>query len=467
MMTPFKERAVHALNDKNLRVALDLATSQLQVRRTKAFSSLQDAELTRDMARNAKLKILDDLGDNLLKFEKRLQENGVHVHWAAAGEHANAKVVEIAKRRRVKKVVKSKSMLSEEINLNASLMSAGIDVVETDLGEYIVQLAEDRPSHIIVPIIHMTREDVGKVMHERLDVPFSDDPEELAKIARRKLRQDFLEADMGVTGANFGVVETGAICLVTNEGNGRMVTSLPKIHVVLMGIEKLLYTLADLDLFLKLLARSATGQKLTVYTTLIQGPRRGEEGGPEEVHVILVDNGRSELLGGDLAESLACIRCGACLNVCPIYKNIGGHAYGDTYAGPIGSIITPSLRGLADWSELPAASTLCGACRDVCPLRIDIPRMLLKLRQTAAEKLTVPIGIKLAMKGFGAMAAWPGLYRSVAGMGRWFLRRLDDNGWVKYRFLPIRNWTKVRDLKTPAKKSFQQMWQEKEKKRGA
>ena len=271
---------------------------------------------------------------------------------------------------------------------------------------------------------------------------------------------------MGITGANFGVVETGTICLVTNEGNGRMVTSLPRIHVVLMGIEKLLYTLADLDLFLKLLARSATGQKLTVYTTLIQGPRKGGEGGPEEVHVILVDNGRSKLLGGDLAESLACIRCGACLNVCPIYKNIGGHAYGDTYAGPIGSIITPILRGLADWSELPAASTLCGACRDVCPLRIDIPRMLLRLRQATTEKLTVPIGLKLGMKGFGLIAAWPGLYRSVAGIGRWFLRRFDENGWLKNSFLPIRSWTKARDFKTPAKKSFQQLWQAKEKNEG-
>ena len=463
MMTPFKERAVHALDDRNLRGALDMATTQLQARRTAAFSSLEDAELIRDMARNAKLKILENLGDNLLKFEKRLQENGVHVHWAAADEHANAKVVEIAKQHRVKKVVKSKSMLSEEIHLNASLVSAGVNVVETDLGEYIVQLAEDRPSHIILPIIHKTREDVGKIMHERLDVPFSDDPEELAKIARQKLRQDFLEADMGITGANFGVVETGTICLVTNEGNGRMVTSLPRIHVALMGIEKLLFTLADLDLFLKLLARSATGQKLTVYTTLIQGPRKGGEGGPEEVHVILVDNGRSKLLGGDLAESLACIRCGACLNVCPIYKNIGGHAYGDTYAGPIGSIITPGLRGLADWSELPAASTLCGACRDVCPLRIDIPRMLLRLRQAATEKLTMPIGLKLGMKGFGVIVAWPWLYRSAAGIGRWFLRRFDKNGWLKNSFLPIRNWTKARDFKTPAKKSFQQLWQAKEK----
>ncbi len=462
-MTPFSERAVHALDDKNLRVALDRATTQLKARRAEAFSSLDDAESIRDRARNAKLDLLGDLGNNLLKFEKRLKENGVHVHWAAAGEDANAKVIEIARRNQVKKVVKSKSMVTEEIHLNASLIGAGIDVVETDLGEYIVQLSEDKPSHIIVPIIHKTRADVGKIMHERLDVPFTDDPEQLARIARTKLRQDFLEADMGITGANFGLVETGAICIVTNEGNARMVTSLPRIHVVVMGIEKLLQSLADLDSFLKLLARSATGQKLTVYTTLVQGPRRGGEIGPEEVHVILLDSGRSSLLSGDLAESLACIRCGACLNVCPIYKNIGGHAYGDTYAGPIGSIITPGLRGLENWSELPAASSLCGACQEVCPVRIDIPRMLLRLRQTTTERLTTPISLRLGMMGFGAVAAMPGFYRLATGLGRRLLRLLGGNGWLKYRLLPVKNWTKVRDFKTPAKQSFQQMWQAKEK----
>ncbi|NIR51472.1 iron-sulfur cluster-binding protein [candidate division KSB1 bacterium] len=458
-MTLFTERAAQALNDGHLQVALNRATTQLKSRRTEALSSLEDVEQIRDLARNTKLNILSNLGDNLLKFEERLKENGVHVHWAAKSEDANAKVVEIAKQHHVKKIVKSKSMVTEEIRLNASVLRAGFDIVETDLGEYIVQLAEDHPSHIIVPIIHKTREDVGRVMQERLGVPFSDDPEELAWTARRKLRREFLNADMGITGANFGVVETGTICLVTNEGNGRMVTSLPKVHIVLMGIEKLLPTLADLDLFLKLLARSATGQKLTVYTTLIHGPRREGEDGPQEVHVILLDNGRSRLLAGELAESLACIRCGACLNVCPIYKNIGGHAYGDTYAGPIGSVITPGLRGLTDWSELPAASTLCGACREVCPLRIDIPRMLLALRQKAMEELRQPAGLTLGMKAFSAIAALPRLYRLVAAMGRWLLRRLGKNGWVSSSFLPIRNWTKVRDLKTPAKTTFQQLWQ--------
>ncbi len=459
-MSQFTDRVVHALDDHKLSGALKNATNLLWARRLSAFSSLENAEAIRDIARNSKIEILQDLGENLLKFEKRLKENGCHVHWAIDGEEANNTVVEIAQKHAVKKIVKAKSMLSEEIHLNEALMAADLRVVETDLGEYIVQLADDHPSHIIVPIIHLTREDVGQLMHDRLSVPFSDEPETLAGIAREKLRQEFLDADMGITGANFGVVETGSICLVTNEGNGRMVTTLPKVHVVLIGIEKLVANLADLDRYLKLLARSATGQKLTAYTTIIQGPRRGKESGPEAVHVILVDNGRSAILGGDLAESLACIRCGACLNVCPIYKNIGGHAYGDTYAGPIGSIITPGLKGLSTWHELPAASTLCGACQEVCPVRIDIPRMLLKLRHNTPLKSKASLGLQLAMMGFGVIAIMPKMYKGLTSLGRWFLRLLAADGWITSSFPPLRGWTKVRDLKTPARKSFQEMWQD-------
>jgi len=394
-------------------------------------------------------------------LRKVYKKNGSYVHWAKDAEEANNIVIEIAKKRAVKKIVKSKSMLSEEIHLNTALIKAGLQVVETDPGEYIVQLAEDQPSHIIAPIIHMTRKDVGKLMHDRLSVPFSDEPEVLTRIARQKLRQEFLDADMGITGANFGVVETGSICLVTNEGNARMVTTLPKVHVVLMGIEKLVATFEDLNIFLKLLARSATGQKLSVYTSIIQGPGKGTETGPEEVHVVLVDNGRSGMLGGDLAESLACIRCGACLNVCPIYKNIGGHAYGDTYAGPIGSIITPGLRGLAQWHELPAASTLCGACKEVCPIRIDIPKMLLKLRQDTPPKVKASISLRMAIKCFAVIAGIPKVYKGFTAIGSRLLRFLGSSGWLINNMPLLGRWTKVRDFKAPAKKSFQRIWQEK------
>ena len=459
-MSPFQERVQAALGDRNLHVALDRATAQLGGRQSMAFSTLENSDLVRDVTRRAKMEILRDLGENLKRFEGQLLANGAQVHWAEDGRQANRIILEIAKRRGLKRVVKGKSMATEETHLNAALAKAGLEVVETDLGEYIVQLAESRPSHIILPIAHMTREDVGRLMEQRIGVPYSDDPRTLAGYAREKLRNAFLRADLGITGANFGVVQTGTICLVTNEGNGRMVTTLPRVHVVVMGIEKLVPTMADLDLFLKILARSATGQKLTSYTTLIHGPKKpDEESGPEELHVVLLDNGRSRILAGETAEILGCIRCGACLNACPIYKNIGGHAYGDTYPGPIGAIVTPGLRGLRDWKELPGASTLCGACREVCPVRLDIPRMLLSLRKACVEQLPNPLGLRIGMKVYGMAASRPALYRRLAKLGRWFLRALAEEGWVKKKVPGLATgWMRVRDLKAPAAMTFQELW---------
>ena len=459
-MSPFQERVQAALGDRNLHVALDRATAQLGGRQSMAFSTLENSDLVRDVTRRAKMEILRDLGENLKRFEGQLLANGAQVHWAEDGRQANRIILEIAKQRGLKRVVKGKSMATEETHLNTALAKAGLEVVETDLGEYIVQLAESRPSHIILPIAHMTREDVGRLMEQRIGVPYSDDPRTLAGYAREKLRNAFLRADLGITGANFGVVQTGTICLVTNEGNGRMVTTLPRVHVVVMGIEKLVPTMADLDLFLKILARSATGQKLTSYTTLIRGPKKpDEESGPEELHVVLLDNGRSRILAGETAEILGCIRCGACLNACPIYKNIGGHAYGDTYPGPIGAIVTPGLRGLRDWKELPGASTLCGACREVCPVRLDIPRMLLSLRKACVEQLPNPLGLRIGMKVYGMAASRPALYRRLAKLGRWFLRALAEEGWVKKKVPGLATgWMRVRDLKAPAAMTFQELW---------
>jgi L-lactate dehydrogenase complex protein LldF len=264
---------------------------------------------------------------------------------------------------------------------------------------------------------------------------------------------------MGISGANFGVVEDGTLCLVTNEGNGRMVTTLPRVHVVLMGIEKLVPSLADLDRLLKVLARSATGQKLTSYTTLIRGPRRPGDGcGPEALHVVLLDNGRSGILAGESAEILGCIRCGACLNACPIYRNIGGHAYGDTYPGPLGAVLTPGLRGLPAWTELPAASTLCGACREVCPVRLDIPRMLLELRGRAAREAAQPASLRIGMRAFAWLAARPRLYRGAWRLARWSLRRLASRGWIRRAPGLLGGWTRARDLRAPAARSFQEQW---------
>ena len=462
----FSERVAGALADSHLRAALDNATRQLGSRRILALASLDNADTVRDQARAARLNALAHLPEFLERFEAKLVANGAHVHWAETPQEANRIIVEVAKQTSTRCAVKSKSMVSEETHLNEALEEAGVDVVETDLGEYIVQLRRDRPSHIVAPIIHLTKQDVAAVMQQRLSVPYTEDTQELAAIARRHLRKEFLRAEMGISGANFGVVETGTICLVTNEGNGRMISTMPRVHVALMGIEKLVETMADLDRCVKVLARSATGQKITVYTTLVRGPRGPRDtDGPEEFHVVLLDNGRSRILAGETAEILACIRCGACLNACPVYRTIGGHAYGDTYPGPVGAIVTPGLRGLHDWSALPHASSLCGACREVCPVRIDIPRMLLELRREAAPHAE-PQSLRPAMKMFAWVASRPRVYRAAAKAARWALRRLERNGWI--RRLPglAGGWTKSRDFKAPPGPSFQEMWRERQRQKG-
>lgn len=454
----FEKRVGEALDDAALRAALDRATSQLGSRRILALSTLDGAEAVRDRARAARLDSVAHLHEHLERFEANLIANGARVHWADSPAEANAIIAAVARETGSRRAVKSKSMVSEETHLNTALERAGVTVVETDLGEYIVQLRDDRPSHIVAPIIHLTRQDVGRIMEQRLNVPYTEDTTELAAIARTRLREEFLHADMGISGANFGVADTGTICLVTNEGNGRMVTTLPRVHVVLMGIEKLVASMADLDSCLKVLARSATGQKITVYTTLVRGPRGPREtDGPGQLHVVLLDNGRSRILAGETAEILACIRCGACLNACPVYRTIGGHAYGDTYPGPVGAIVTPGLRGLEEWSALPHASSLCGACREVCPVRLDIPRMLLALRRKGAPYAR-PRLIAPAMKLFAWAASRPAVYRRAASAARWMLARAARRGWIARLPGYAARWTSSRDFRAPARVTFQQQW---------
>jgi L-lactate dehydrogenase complex protein LldF len=454
----FEQRVAQALADAPLRAALDRATSQLGSRRLLALSTLDDSAAARAAARAARMYAIAHLAECLERFEAQLLAGGARVHWADTPAAANRIIAGIARSTATRRAVKSKSMVSEETHLNDALEAEGVDVVETDLGEYIVQLRKDRPSHIVAPIIHLTRQDVGRVMSERLAVPYTDDAKALAAIARARLRQEFLQADMGISGANFGVAETGTICLVTNEGNGRMVTTMPRVHVALLGIEKLVATMADLDSCLKVLARSATGQKITVYTTLVRGPRRpGDADGPEALHVVLLDNGRSRILAGETAEILGCIRCGACLNACPVYRTIGGHAYGDTYPGPVGAIVTPGLRGLEPWRELPHASSLCGACREVCPVSLDIPRMLLALR-AAGHTGAQPRGLRLGMKLFAWAAARPAVYSRASRWMRWWLRRRSRGGWIDRMPGYAGRWTRSRDLKAPAAVSFAERW---------
>ena len=388
MASPFRKKIKAALADKNLQDALDLNAERRLTAIKAAYASLpQDLQSMRKQAHQVREKVIENLEDYLEQFISNAQDNGIIVHKAENANQAVEKTLDILRRRNARVIAKSKSMVSEEIHINTALEEAGMKVVETDLGEFIIQLNRQPPSHIITPAVHLTRQEVGEIFERELNVPFTEDISELTAIARKELRRTFLEADAGISGVNFGVVEDGALCIVTNEGNGRMVTTLPETHIAVMGIERLVPTMADLAGMLYLLPRSATGQKLTVYTTIIRGPRQaGDNDGPGECHLILVDNGRSKTRNSALRESLYCIRCGACLNACPVFQEIGGHAYvgvdggPTTYPGPIGSVVSPGLFGLKQFGQLARASSLCGACRDACPVDIDLPKLLLRVR---------------------------------------------------------------------------------------
>jgi L-lactate dehydrogenase complex protein LldF len=451
----FYDRVEEALNNPQQRGAFDRAAARFTTLRQTALNGLPLAEDIRDRARLIRAHTLSRLDHYLTQFEGAVKAAGGQVHWAADAASAERIVLEIARAGKVKTVVKSKSMLSEELHLNHALEAAGLQVVESDLGEYIIQLAGETPSHIITPVIHKTKEQVGQILHDKLGMPLTDDPAEMTAGVRTKMREVFLTADMGISGVNFGVAETGTVCLVTNEGNGRMTTSLPRIHVAMMGMERLVPTLDDLSVMLQVLARSATGQKLTVYTNWLTGPRRADEpDGPDELHVVLVDNGRSKILGSELAEILYCIRCGACLNACPVYREIGGHAYGSVYPGPVGAVLTPALGGIGPWHELPHASTLCGACREVCPVRIDIPKLLLELRRDGDEAGQTPLWLKIGLWGYGVVASRPLLYHLGIGLSSLATRLLAPNGWLTRLPPPLNGWTQSRDFPAFAPQSF-------------
>ena len=383
----FRQRAKVALEDVRLQEALEGATGRFRTARELALAELPGAPALRDHLKEIRAATLAALAGHLERFEANAQAAGAHVHWARDAAEAREIVTEIARTHGVSLATKSKSMATEEIALNEALQAAGVEPVETDLGEWIIQLAEEPPYHIIAPAIHKTRDQVAALFEAEQGAPLpSDDIPVLTEQARRRLRQRFLAAGMGISGGNIAVAETGSVVLVTNEGNGRMVTSLPPVHVAVIGIEKVAPTWEAAAAWLALLARSATGQPLSIYTSVISGPARPEDAdGPEEVHIVLLDNGRSRLLGTKYEEVLQCIRCGACVNICPVYREAGGHAYGSPYSGPIGAVIAPLLFGLEAYGGLPHASSLCGACLDVCPVRIDLPRMLLDLRADEVE----------------------------------------------------------------------------------
>jgi len=467
----FHARVRIAVRDRHLQAALASATSRLADARLHALESLPSADALRDHARRIRAHTIGALDTYLEEFARRAADHGARVHWARTSADATRLVVEIARAAGARLAVKSKSMVSEEIALNEALEAAGVRVVETDLGEFIVQLAGDRPSHIIVPVVHRTSADVAALFRAKLGARDEDvaDIPMMTAFARRTLRREFLRADIGISGANFAVAETGSVTVVTNEGNGRLSTTAPRVHVALVGIERIVPTAEDLGVMLQLLARSATGQKLSVYTNIITGPRRpaggaegpsdgGEPDGPDELHIVLVDNGRSRILAGPSAEILYCIRCGACLNGCPVYRTIGGHAYGGVYPGPIGSVFAPARSEAAHPSPLPHASSLCGACREVCPVRIDIPSLLLTLRAQPAMVRSAPRWLRVGMAGYAFVATRPWLYRLAARLARAYTRRRSKDGWLTRLPGPLSAWTAHRDFPALASRSFTEIW---------
>lgn len=451
-----------AIQDIDLQTAVSQGTSTAFAKRQAGMFAHghEHGQTLRQQAAAIKRHALNHLPDLLEQAEANMQANGIRVLWAVDAAEANRYVLDIARRHAVDAVVKAKSMVTEETGLNQALEAAGIDVLETDLGEYIVQLGGETPSHIVAPIVHKTKAGIRDLLIEKANMPPTDDVNEMTDFARETLRQRFLTADMGVSGGNFIVAETGAIGLVSNEGNIRLVTSLPRVHVALVGIEKIVPTVADYALLTQVLPRSATGQALTVYTHMVNGPRQpGENDGPEHVYVIMVDNGRSQIYNTDYCEALACIRCGACLNGCPIYQVAGGHAYGWVYSGPIGAVITPLLTGLENATPLPHASTLCGMCKEVCPVDIDIPRMLLDLRHELVQQGQSDTVWNVGMRAWAFGNRSPGRF----GLGSKLAAKLSR--WLKPKSLPgpLRGWTQARSAPRFAPKSFHQLWQEREK----
>jgi L-lactate dehydrogenase complex protein LldF len=422
---------------------------------------LPNPDALRDLAGQIKQHALDHLDYYLEQLTTNVEKNAGRVHFAATADDAKRIIIDIARQAGCKSCIKSKSMVSEEINLVPALEAAGIDVVETDLGEFIVQISHDRPSHLVAPIVHKDRASIAKLFSEYFGTPYNDDPHALTMQARKYLREKFRRADFGMTGGNFLVAETGHVCCVENEGNQRQSITTPRVLVSLVGIEKVVPRMVDLAVMLKLLARSATGQPFTIYTNIFGGPRApGEKDGPEEFHLVLIDNGRTEILANEeYRETLRCIRCGACLNACPIYRKIGGHAYGSVYPGPIGALITPLFQGLGNFKDLPQASSLCGACYEACPVKINIPRHLINMRRDIVNThLNGFLERKVYRTWAWAMKS-PLLYNTIGAFQKLELRRrADGDGWIKKLPKVASGWTQIRDMPAPAKKTFHQMW---------
>ena len=451
----FRSRAAATMADPRLKSALEGVYEGFHKGRIAAAAATDSWELQRDRGRAIKAHTIANLDYYLNLLAENVEKNGGNVFFARDSAEANKYVLEVVKRNNVRTVIKSKSMVSEETGLNHALEGAGVEAVETDLGEYIIQLAGETPYHIIAPAIHKSKDEVSELLAAKSGGERLNRVGDLTMQAREQLRDAFRRADMSVTGANFAVAESGSIVLVTNEGNGRMATSAPRIHIAAMGMEKVVPSIADLGTLLRILIRSATGQRISSYVTMVNGPRRhDDEDGPEEFHLIVIDNNRSKLLADpSLREALYCIRCGACMNSCPVYRKVGGHSYGWVYPGPIGAVITPVLTGTEAAKELPFASTLCGACREVCPVKIDLPRMLLELRAQAVES-SGGRSAGMMWRGWRAGTNRRAVFDTGARVGRWLLRPFTRGGWIRRMPPPLGPWTTSRDFLAPAATSF-------------
>ncbi|HJP23001.1 MAG TPA: LutB/LldF family L-lactate oxidation iron-sulfur protein [Alphaproteobacteria bacterium] len=459
----FPENARRALQDDNLRLALGNVEKGFAGARRNAREALPEFDALRDQARDLKNHVLENLDAYLERFEAKVVENGGQVHWCERPEEANRVILELCRSVEARTVTKGKTMIAEETALNDYLAEHDIEAIETDLGEYIIQLADEPPSHIIAPAVHKTKDEVSDLFQEHHQkyglTERQTDPRAMLDEARQVLRQKFIAADVGITGANFLIAETGTSVIVTNEGNGDLTQTLPKMHIVMATPEKLVPTLEDVTLLLRLLSRSATGQELSVYTTFSTGPRRpGDLDGPEKYHVVLLDNGRTELLASEFRDVLRCIKCGACLFHCPVYSSVGGHAYGWVYPGPMGAILTPRLIGLESTRHLPNASSLCGRCEDICPMRIPIPRMLRRFREQALESKFVPLKERAGLKLWAWFARRPRLYRLATGLAARVLHNMAL-GRGRFSALPlVGGWTGGRDLAAPEGRTFMAAW---------
>lgn len=452
----FKSKAREALDNETLQTALARAKSGFVNKRAKAIELVDDFEHLKQLAQHSKREALTHLPQLLSQFEARVIASGGHVHWASSAEDLNCIALEICQSVQARTVTKGKSMIGEETGLNGYLEQAGLTLVETDLGEYIIQLAKEPPSHIIAPAVHKTRQQVAELFrqHHALGERGLDQISDLVAEARQMLRARFLEADVGITGANLLIADTGSVAVVTNEGNGDLSATLPKVHIVTASIEKVVASLEDAGNILEVLARSATGQAMSTYTTFFTGPRRDSDlDGPEQFHVILLDNGRSDLLGSEFEPMLGCIKCGACLNHCPVYSNVGGHAYGWVYPGPMGSVLTPLLQGLEQSVDLPNASTFCGRCAEVCPMGIPLPSLLRTLREKAFESGHEAGTFRFGIFLYSWLCARPRLYHAAVNGANFVLRHWPN--W--FRLSLPKGWFQHRTLST-SEPTFMNQW---------